>query len=309
MEYTNELPISDIKLGNNKAFENKLNKKIIQDLENYNKVSNAIKYGLKISEHSPSKVLILAYKDIYRLKEGFFNKAILFKEYFNEYEDNSRIGRIKFDWSNIENDEIDEFDVYIGNFSAYVLIFKKLYFFYFIEEIRSENEFYCSILKFIDIKVKDVSKNPFNYFLMDCMVKLVLEPEFSSMDIKEYVQLTIDLISTEMDKSKKVNSNNLRNNYSGIFSNKNIEEFIMFLLKENKKKKNKSFFSSLYRYLIKENFLEKDFERPRYYFSFLKDRDIFQFEPQKIITSSVSSEEHIFSEFDKLYTKFLISSE
>jgi len=102
MNYIEKLPISDIVLINNKDFEHKLNREIIQGLENQNKIADTIKYGLKISDHCPSKILILVYKDIYRIKEGFFKKTILFKEYFNEFESRSKVGKINFDWDNKE---------------------------------------------------------------------------------------------------------------------------------------------------------------------------------------------------------------
>ena len=309
MNYIDKLPISDIKLANNKDFNHKLNKGIIQALENHTKIANSIKYGLKISEHFPPKVLILVYKDIYRIKEGFFNKAISFKDYFNELESKSKVGKIKFDWYNVENDAADEFNVYNGNFSAYVLILQKLYFFYFIEEIRGKDAYFESILNFLNVKCKEIKTNPFNYFLMDCMTKLVLEPEFTSIDIKEYVELTMDLISKEMDKSKGKMFNNFNKNGKSFFLNVECEEFFMYLLKENENKKNKSFFSIVYRYLFKENFFNKDFEKPRHFFSFLKEKEIFEFKPEKIISSSVSSEETSFIEFDQLYMKFLLLQE
>lgn len=309
MNYGDKLPISDIKLVNNNDFEHKLNRKIIQALENYNKVANTIKYGLIISEHFPSKLLVLVYKDLYRIKEGFFNKAILFKDYFNEFESKSKVGKIKFDWHNVERAESDEFNVYNGNFSAYVLILQKLYFFYFKEEIRREDEYFISILNFINIKGTEVSTNPFNYFLMDCMFKLIHEPEFTSIDIKEYVELTLNLISKEVATSKGNNLKNFNKNEGSIFLNDQYEEFFLFILKENENKRNKSFFSTLHRYLIKEGFLVQEKVRPNFYFKYLAEKDIFQFNPLKLISSSTSSEENYFIEFDKLYTRFMLLKE
>ncbi|WP_372744426.1 hypothetical protein [Lutibacter sp.] len=309
MNYGDKLPVSDIKLVNNNDFKHKLNRKIIQDLENHNKVANTVKYGLKISEHLPSKVLIMVYKDIYRLKEGFFNKAILFKEYFNEFENKSKVGKIKYEWHTEEEDKAEEFNVYNGNFSAYVLILQKLYFFYFIEEINRKDKYFVSILDFINIKHKEVSTNPFNYFLMECMSKLVLESEFTSIDIKEYVELTLDLIYKEMDKSKGNISKGLKKDEKSIFLNDEYEEFFLFILNENENKKNGSFFSTLHRYLIKEAFLAQDKIKPNFYFKYLKEKNIFQFKQPKLISPSTSSEENHFIEFDKLYSKFILLKE
>ncbi|AOW20595.1 hypothetical protein [Urechidicola croceus] len=309
MNYSSKLPVSDIKLMDNKEFENNLNKTIIKAIENHTKVCNSISYGLKISEYFPHKVLILVYKDIFRLKEGFFSKAVLFKEYFNEFESKSKIGKVKFDWDSEEVKEIDEFNVYNGNFSAYVLIFEKLYFFYFIKELRKKDEFFVSIQNFIGLKTKEVSTNPFNYFLMDRMADLIFEPDFTAMDIKEYVELTLSLISKEIEVSKNRISNEFGKSVDSFFVSDKYEEFFMYLLKVNKNKRNKSFFSTLYRYFVSKEFISENHGKPRHYFSLLKERDIFQFEPLKIIPSSISSEQSIFIEFDKLYTGYLLQKE
>lgn len=309
MDLDKKLPISDIKLINNKNYNHRFNRIITQDLENYSQLANVSRYGLKIREYFPSKILIWVYKDIYRIKEGFFSKAILFKNYFEEFESKNKVGKIKFDWQNIEKDEHDEFNIYNGDFSAYVLIFQKLFHYYFNEEVIEGDKYHVSIWKYINAKAEMVSVNPFNYFLINQIDKLTLESEFTSIDIKEYVELTLDIISGEIDKSKRDVSKTVKGENKNIFLNDEYEEFFMYVIKENEKKQNRAFFSALYRCFLKNSFLYSDYDRPRFYFEFLETKGIFSFYPKKLTDISTTSDECSFIEFDKLYKSFLLNKE
>lgn len=189
-----DVKVSDLMFVNSKKFNTKLNKKIIEIFELESEISNKIGSNPIYLKFPIYMVLSRVYKDLYKI-EKYFDKAISFKEYFLEMEDDSKVGTMKIEYTDGNMNEIkEEISIHKGFFSAYVSIIYKLGLFYFNKELIEKSERIESIFDFLREKNKMVAKIPYNYFMMSSMYKLSYDMEFTYTDIKENIAVIIELI-------------------------------------------------------------------------------------------------------------------
>ena len=144
---------------------------------------------------------------------------------------------------------------------------------------------------------------PYNYFIQNGIYGL--KEQFEVSDVKEYISLVVDFL--DCLKKKSVTDvqglDDLDDN--SLFLNSQVREMFYFLVQKNKKKRNDAFFSKLHRYYKSRGFLKN--EKPKSYYSFLKENEIYTFKNAQIQVPSTTNEEDTFVEFDKVFTDFLLN--
>ncbi|WP_445748853.1 hypothetical protein [Polaribacter sp.] len=302
MKYKNI--ISNLWLVNSAEYGTKLNKDLRENFPNSSEVSNALGVSFPFIEFNIDKVLIDVYKDIYRIEKKF-KKSIEFKEWFEEIKKNNTIGEGNITYLNVNGEYFEEkFALFKGHFSCYVVILQHFFFCYFIDKIKSqENSKINSLNTFLAEEKKRISLIPYVHFIQYGFFEF--NKKYDINDTKEYVEIIIDLID-KLEQKSIIDFKNLNDlDTESLFSNSQTENFFYFIIKKNINKKNEAFFSKLYRYFIKEGYLKN--VKPRFYFEFLNNSEIFKNTATKIQTPSVTNEEDIFKKFDELLFEFLFN--
>jgi|GEM_PF-5358719 len=302
MEYKNI--ISSIWLMNSETYNTKLNKEIRNVFPDTAERINALGKSLPYVEFHIGRVLIDVYKDIYRIDKEY-KKAVHFKEKFNDIKLQNKIGIAQVEYTDEQGKEInEEFILYKGYYSCYVIILQYFFFCYFIDEIRLDDNLKIkSLNNFLQEEKNDLAEMPYNYFIQYGFYKL--KDLFTVTDIKEYITIITDLIDELKEKSiiDFKSLNDLKTN--SLFINSQVGYFFNFIIKENVNSKNDAFFSKLHRYFKSREFW-KD-EKPKSYFEFLDNSKIYTYKSGKLQTPTTTNEDDFYTKIDALLFGFLLN--
>ncbi|WP_139956055.1 hypothetical protein [Flavicella sediminum] len=302
MNYRNK--ISNLSILESEQFDTKFNKSVREAFPNVLEVINTFNGSIPFADFNINEVLVEVYKDIYRIDQEI-ELAVVFKDRFEEIQLENKIGKGSIEYKDENNQQIHrEFDLYNGFYSCYLVLMQHLFFAYFIDEIGSkESSKINSLNSFLQKKQNELSYIPYNYFIQHGLSKL--KGQFEMTDVKEYVTIVIDFIDG-LKKKSVFDVQGLDDlDEDSLFLNTQVKELFCFLVHKNNKKQNDAFFSKLHRYYKSRKFWKN--EKPKGYYSFLKENEIYTFKNAQIQVASTTNEEDVFKEFDKVFTDFLLN--
>ncbi|MHB0756764.1 hypothetical protein [Polaribacter sp. M15] len=302
MKYRNL--ISNLWLMNSEGYKTKLNKDIIKCFPGSDVIHNSLGRGLPFVDFHINSVLIDVYKDIYRIDKEY-KQAVQFKERFEEIKNKNKIGIGEMQYLDEKGKDVDEkIILYKGYFPCYVVILQHFFFCYFINNIRSNDSAKITSLNtFLQNEKKELAIIPYNYFIQHGFFEF--RKKYTPNDVKEYVEIIIDLI-TDLKQKSVIDFKSLNDlDADSLFLNSQTRDFFCYIIEKNINKKNDAFFSKLHRYFKSRGYLKK--EAPKEYFKFLNESKIYSFRSNQIQTPSTTNEEEFFNKLDQLLFQFFLN--